>query len=229
MSTTRRRPLSRERVVQAAVTIADRDGLEALSMRKVAASLRCEVMSLYNHVANKDDLLDEMIDHVFRQMSLADDGPWQRVLRTMAVDARQAFARHPWAADLVTTRYPGPARRRHMEDMLRILAGAGLPEDVADLGFHALMVHIQGFSQQAAGFAILSTLRADEGARYVASLAAEEHPYLAAHIRYHHERGHRHSDFEFVLDLIIDGLERAPDPGSRGQPARRRTSSASHT
>jgi AcrR family transcriptional regulator len=215
MSTTRRRPLSRERVVQAAVTMADREGLDALSMRKVAASLRCEVMSLYNHVANKDDLLDEMIDHVYGQMSLAGDGPWHRVLRDMAVDARQAFARHPWAADLVTTRYPGPARRRHMEDMLRVLADAGLPEDVADLGFHALVVHIQGFSQQAAGYATLSTDRAEEGARYVAELSDEEHPYLAAHIRYHQERGHRHDDFEFVLDLILDGLVRAAETAGR--------------
>lgn len=209
MATSRRRPLTRERIVAAAVALADREGLDALSMRKVAAGLRCEVMSLYNHVASKDDLLAEMIDHVYRQMPAPGDGAWGAVLRDLAIGARQAFAAHPWAADLVTTRYPGPARRRHMDDMLRVLAGAGLPEDVADLGFHALTVHIQGFSQQAAGYVTLSTERADEGARYVASLADGEHPHLAAHVRYHQERGHRHDDFEFVLDLILDGLARA--------------------
>jgi AcrR family transcriptional regulator len=205
---TRRRPLSRERVVQAAVTLADRDGLDALSMRKVAAHLRCEVMSLYNHVSSKDDLLDEMLDHVYSQMPGPTESSWPAALREMALGARQQYAAHPWSAELVTTRYPGPARRSHMDDMLRVLAGAGLPEDIADLGFHALTVHIQGFSHQAAGYATLSTERADEGARYVAALSAEEHPYLVEHIRYHQERGHRHDDFEFVLDLILDGLRR---------------------
>lgn len=211
MSTTRRRPLTRERIVLAAVALADRDGLEALSMRKVASHLRCEVMSLYNHVASKDDLLDEMLNQVYAQMPGPTDGLWNEVLRAMAIGARQQFATYSWAADLVTTRYPGPARRRHMDDMLRVLAGAGLPEDIADLGFHALTVHIQGFSHQAAGYATLSTERADEGARYVAGLSAADHPYLAAHISYHQERGHRHDDFEFVLDLILDGLVRAAD------------------
>jgi AcrR family transcriptional regulator len=217
--------LTRERIVSAAVALADRDGLDALSMRKVAAAMRCEVMSLYNHVANKDDLLDEMIDHVYLQMPRAGQGAWRDVLREMVVGAREAFSHHPWAADLVVTRYPGPARRRHMDDMLRVLAGARLPDDIADLGFHALTVHVQGFSHQAAGFTTLSTERADEGARYVASLSPDEHPYLAAHIRYHQERGHQHSDFEFVLDLILDGLERAARDDD--QAARRRASSAS--
>jgi AcrR family transcriptional regulator len=209
MSTKRRRPLTRDRIVTAAVTLADREGLATLNIRKVASSLQCEVMSLYNHVASKHDLLDEMIDFVFAQMPMAGDGPWDTALRDMAIGARQSFADHPWAADLVTTRYPGPARRDRMDAMLRVLADAGLPDDVADLGFHALTVHIQGFSQQSAGYTTLSTERADEGARYVASLSAEEHPYLMAHIRYHQERGHRHDDFEFVLDLILDGLARA--------------------
>jgi AcrR family transcriptional regulator len=217
MSTTRRKPLSRERIVQAGVTLADRDGLEALSMRKVAAHLRCEVMSLYNHVASKDDLLDEMLDHVYAQMPAPGGGTWDRVLRGMAIGARQQFATHPWAADLVTTRYPGPARRRHMDDMLRVLAGAALPEDIADLGFHALTVHIQGFSQQAAGYGTLSAERAEQGDRFVQSLSPDEHPYLAEHIRYHQERGHQHDDFAFVLDLILDGLVRAATP----RPARR--------
>jgi AcrR family transcriptional regulator len=209
MSTRQRRPLSRDRVVQAGVALADSDGLAALSMRKVAARLRCEVMSLYNHVTSKDDLLDEMLDHVYAQMPGPSGEPWNDALRDMALGARAQYAAHPWAADLVVTRYPGPARRRHMDDMLRVLAGAGLPEDIADLGFHALTVHVQGFSHQAAGFRALSTERADQAVAYVQSLSADEHPYLAAHIRYHQERGHQHDDFEFVLDLILDGLVRA--------------------
>ena len=202
------------------MVLADREGLESLSMRKVAAALGYEVMSLYNHVANKDDLLDEMLDRVYAEV---DDPPanlaWRDALRHVATSARDELVRHPWAGELLTARLPGPSRRRHMEGMLRVLASAGLPDDLADLGFHALIVHIQGFTQQQIGFALLAETKADEATRFYEGLSADETPFFVAHLGYHVDRGHRHDDFEFVLDLILGGLERAVPPRRPRRPA----------
>ena len=210
MSTRPRRPLTRERIVAAGTAIADRDGLSGVSMRKVATKLGCEVMSLYNHVSNKGDLLAEMLDRVYAEIPPMDDAlGWRRALRTTALAARDALVRHPWSAALLTGTFPGPARRQHMEDMLRALSIAGLPDDVADLGFHAVMVHVQGFSQQQIGFGERPAALAQEAERFLANAAADDNPLFVAHLGYHAERGHRHDDFTFVLDLILDGLERA--------------------
>jgi AcrR family transcriptional regulator len=221
MSTKRRRPLTRDRIVEVAVTLADREGLAGLSMRQVASALRCEVMSLYNHVSNKDDLLDGMLDRVFAEIPPPPDGEgWRPAVRRLSVDARDALVRHPWATELVAFRLPGPARRRHMEHLLRLLAGAGLPEDVADLGFHALTVHVQGFTHQQVGFEQSSRADPSRTDRYVAELDVDEYPFFAAHLRFHEERGHRSDDFGFVLDLILDGLERAAAPPPRRRSGR---------
>lgn len=192
------------------MAIADGEGLDGLSMRKVAAALGCEVMSLYNHVGGKDDLLDEMVDRVYGEIpEPSSTAAWRPALRDVAMHTREALVRHHWAGELITGRFPGPLRRRHMDAMLRVLAGAGLPEDVADLGFHALLVHVQGFTQQQAGFRSGAALMAEHATQFLAGPDADATPHLVAHFRYHDERGHRHDDFEFVLDLILDGLERS--------------------
>ena len=179
-------------------------------MRKVAAKLSCEVMSLYNHVSNKDDLLAEMLERVYAEIPPLDDVlGWRHGLRANALATRDALVGHPWSASLITRTFPGPARRQHMEGMLGALAVAGLPDDVADLGFHAVTVHVQGFSQQQIGFGERPSTLAGEAERFLASDASAEHPFFVAHLDYHSERGHRHDDFTFVLDLILDGLERA--------------------
>lgn len=230
MSTKRRRPLTRERIVDAAVSLADRDGLAGLSMRQVAGALRCEVMSLYNHVANKDDLLEGMLDRVYAEIEDPQDGePWRPAVRRLTVAAHEALERHPWATELVAKQLPGPARRRHMEHLLRLLAGAGLPDDVADLGFHALIVHVQGFTHQQVGFGFMARADPSRTDRFIAEVDAEVFPFFAAHLRYHEERGHRADDFGFVLDLILDGLERAAVPPSspRPRPRSRQASSRS--
>lgn len=179
-------------------------------MRKVAAKLGCEVMSLYNHVSNKDDLLADMLDRVYAEIPPMDDSlGWRLALRADALAVRDALVRHSWSAALLTGTFPGPARRLHMEDMLRALSIAGLPDDVADLGFHAVMVHVQGFSQQQIGFGERPATLAQQADQFLASAAADDNPLFVAHLAYHTDRGHRHDDFTFVLDLILDGLERA--------------------
>jgi AcrR family transcriptional regulator len=192
------------------VSIADEHGVSALSMRKLAKQLGYEVMSLYNHVENKDDLLDGMVDLVAAEIEEppADLG-WQPAARSIAVSAHDALVRHRWAAALWSSRWPGPARWRHMEVVLDLLAGAGFPDDVADLAFHAITMHIQGFTQQQINYAQQAIDEAEMFDRFHREVSEDEFPEVHAHVRYHLERDAPHDEFAFVLDLILDGLERA--------------------
>src|SRR6202035_2494842 len=115
-----RTPLSRERVLLAAVAFADEHGIASLSMRKLGDVLGVEAMSLYNHVANKDELLDGMVDLVFGEIDLpADGGGWKAAMRERAQSARRALRRHPWAIALMSTRTsPGPATLRHHDAVI---------------------------------------------------------------------------------------------------------------
>ncbi len=205
-----RLPLSRERIVTAAVEMADHGGVAALSMRRLAAQLGYEVMSLYNHVANKDDLLDHMVDLVAAEIGEPSAATgWKDAARQISVSAHEALRRHPWAAPLWSTRWPGPNRWRHMESLLRVLAHAGLPEDLTDLGFHALTLHIQGFTQQQISYNQSTQSQEQRQERFAATADADAWPYLVAHMRYHRNDTQARDEFGFVLDLILDGLERA--------------------
>ncbi|HEY0714541.1 MAG TPA: TetR family transcriptional regulator, partial [Polyangia bacterium] len=118
-----RAPLSRERLLEAAMSLADSRGLEAVSMREVAKRLGVEAMSLYKHVANKDDILDGLVDRVIAEMEMPAQGAdWRAGLRARALSARQVLLRHPWAGMLIESRSsPGPARLRHHNGVIRLL------------------------------------------------------------------------------------------------------------
>ncbi len=203
-----RPPLTRDRILTMAVAIADEHGVGGLSMRKLARQLGYEVMSLYNHVENKDDLLDGMVDLVAAEI---DEPPmgigWQPAVRSIAMSAHDALVRHRWAAALWSERWPGPARWRHMELLLELLANADFPHDVADLAFHAVTMHVQGFTQQQINSARQATAAMFE--RFHRDVSENDFPEVHAHVRYHLERDAPHDEFGFVLDLILDGLERA--------------------
>src|ERR1700731_1417540 len=123
----RRASLTRERILRAAISLADRDGIESLSMRKLGYELGVEAMSLYNHVRNKVDMLDGMVDVVFSEIDLPADGvDWRTAMRKRAISARQALLRHPWAIGLMESRAtPGPATLRHHDSVLGSLRMAG--------------------------------------------------------------------------------------------------------
>ena len=122
-----RAPLTKERVLRAAIELADAGGVEALSMRRLAKELGVEAMSLYNHVANKDAILDGIIDAVVSEIELPPAGDdWKAAIRQSAISARNVFVRHRWANNLQMSRQSaGPARLRHMDWMLRTLREAG--------------------------------------------------------------------------------------------------------
>ena len=212
-----RTPLSRERVLRSAVAFADAHGVEALSMRELARELGFGVMSLYNHVSNKDEMLDGMIDLVAGEIGPAPSvrGDWKADMREIAVSAHQALLRHSWASGMWSSRGPGPAKLRHMESILKILREAGFSAETACRGFHAISTHILGFTLQKLDFPIDDADLTDVAKRFLAEMPTDEYPYFAEHVMQHIDGPNQPDSFAFVLDLILDGLERGADPGGR--------------
>ena len=187
---------------------ADRHGIDALSMRKLAKQLGYEVMSLYNHVANKEEVLDGIVDLAASEIELPGQGDWQVELRRTVHSARQVLQRHPWLAGLWWVRRAGPARTAYMEALLRTFREAAFPAEIAFHGYHAVLMHILGFTVQELDLRRDQrplAARADEFLRAVGS----DHPYLLEHVRQHIDGVAGPDGFDYVLDLILDGLERA--------------------
>jgi AcrR family transcriptional regulator len=209
-----RSPLTKDRVLKAALRLADKDGIESLSMRKLGQELGVEAMSLYNHVANKDEVLDGIVEAVVREVELPPDGTdWKEALRQHAISTHESLMRHSWAASLWWRRAEGPDRIGMAEFMLRNLRQAGFSEDLTYHGYHVLVGHILGFTLQAQSFPIETKEELQEmAAKFLEDFAVDDYPYLAEHIRQHVEPGvSDERAFEFGLDLILDGLERMRD------------------
>ena len=207
-------PLSRERVLRAAVAFADESGRESLSMRKLGEALGVEAMSLYNHVANKDELLDGMVDLVFSEIDLPPGGAdWKTAMRQRAVSARQALSRHPWAIALMESRTsPGPATLRHHDAVIGSLREGGFSIEMAAHAFSVLDSYIYGFALQEASLPFDTAEETAEVAEMILKqMPPDEYPHLTELALEHVLRpGYDYGDeFEFGLDLILDGLERA--------------------
>jgi AcrR family transcriptional regulator len=210
-----RTPLSRERVLAAAVELADADGIDAITMRKVGEALGVEAMSLYNHVANKSDLLDGMVDVVFSEIELpsGDDVGWREAMRVRCASARQVLARHPWAVGLMDSRTsPGAATLGHHDAVLGVLIGAGLSLPLAGHAFAVLDSYTYGFALQEAVIPVEGPEQtADLAAEILGAQAADAYPNMVAFTTgYVLQGGYDFADeFDWGLDLVLDGLERA--------------------
>ncbi|WP_053615377.1 TetR/AcrR family transcriptional regulator [Nocardiopsis sp. NRRL B-16309] len=206
----RRAPLTRDRVLDTGVALADAEGIGALSMRRLGRELGVEAMSLYNHVDGKADLLDGMLDRVVGEIELPEgDEDWREQARRRAVSAHDALMRHPWAASLWTSSLnPGPRRMRYMDSALRSLRAADFTPGLLDRAFHTIEDHLVGHALQALGFPLDPDQMAEVGESVLRSFPVDTYPDLAAHIRYHLEPHEEGGGFEFGLDLILDGLER---------------------
>ena len=217
----KRKPLSRERVLEAALAIADEEGIEALSMRRLGQALGVEAMSLYNHVANKGALVTAMVDRVVGDFELPDDdAPWDVAIRRCAVSAHGLLLAHPWACTLALqpgdVEAVGGPRIRYMEWLLRRLREAGFPAELAFSAYHTIDSHIFGFTLWQLGHAAAAR-RIAEGDRDVEQWARgliaqmrPSHPFLAEHADQHlaSPPGEGQREYEFALDLILDGLKR---------------------
>jgi AcrR family transcriptional regulator len=209
-----RAPLSRERVLRAAVALADDSGLRSLTMRKLGEVVGVEAMSLYNHVANKEDLLDGMVDLVFSEIHLPSAGvDWKTAMRRRAVSAREALARHPWAIGLMESRTaPGPATLRHHDAVIGSLRQGGFSIERAAHAFSALDSYIYGFAVQETSLPFDTAEETAEVAQMIlAQLPTDAYPHLTELTLERVLRpGYDYADeFGFGLDLILDGLERA--------------------
>ncbi len=207
-------PLSRERVLSAAITLADDAGIESLSMRKLAEGLGVEAMSLYNHVANKNDLLDGIVEAVAGEIvAPSGDADWKTAIRETAISAHETLLRHPWASGLWMKTSPGPARMRYGESLLGALRAAGFSKDLTYHAFHILESHVGGYTAQVLNFRGVDARQfEDVAARFVRGDYAAAFPHFTEHALQHMEpRDDGVSAFELGLDLILDGLERLRD------------------
>ena len=222
-----RRPLSRERVLRAAVELADERGLEALTMRNLGQALGVEAMSLYNHVSNKEAILDGVVEVVVGEVleavegtdTIADPGDWKAVTRRRILAAREVFLRHRWAPKVVESRTDvPPVVMRYMDGLLGLMLQAGFSADLAHHAMHALGSRAIGFQQE------LFEGEGDVPAETVAMMAqqmAAEYPNLGEMLKVvTHDADTTlgwcddQFEFEFGLDLLLDGLEQRRDSES---------------
>lgn len=201
--------LNRDRIVEAAVRVADRAGSAGVSMRSVGRELGVEAMSLYHHIAGKDALLDALADRIFTGIALPDlDRAWRPAMADRAASARDVLSRHPWALGLVESRRnPGPALLRHHDAVLGCLRRNGFPLALAAHAFSALDAYVYGF--------VLTELHlpfepGEDAEDFVDTLGlpADTYPYLTemitAQVR---GGGYAYADeFGYGLELVLDGI-----------------------
>lgn len=202
--------LTRERIVDAAVAVADRGGLGAVSMRSVGREVGAEAMSLYHHLSGKEELLDSLADWAFAHIRLpGPDQPWRTAMSARAASARAVLVAHPWALGLLESRrHPGPALLRHHDAVLGCLRRAGFPVVLASHAFSVVDAYVYGF--------VLTELNlpmeGGEGAQELAvglGLSADDYPHLVEMMTEQVMTGDYSyaAEFDYGLDLVLDGLE----------------------
>jgi AcrR family transcriptional regulator len=210
--------LSRERVLHAAVELTDEGGIESLTMRTLGQKLGVEAMSLYNHVANKEDILDGMVDLVMSEVNDAASevdvpaGEWKTALRRRVLAARQVFLRHPWAPGVLESRTnTSTPMLRYNDSVIGLFLNAGFSADLTHHAMHALGSRVLGFTQELGNDSDVDLEQMKASFRQMAG----EYPNIAAMLE---EVTHDADttlgwcddqfEFEFALDLLLDGLER---------------------
>ncbi len=208
-------PLTKEKVIQAALDLADEAGATSLTMRKLAEKLGVEAMSLYYHVANKNEILDAILDAIFNEIEVpsTDDDDWKSAMRKRAMSAREVVLRHKWAVSLMESRpNPGPATMQHHNAVLGALRNNGFSLPMAAHAFSVIDSYVYGFVMQEEAL----PFETEEEIKVVADgimaqFPIEQFPHLGEMIVDHAlKAGYSYKkEFEFGLDLILDGLERA--------------------
>jgi AcrR family transcriptional regulator len=211
-----RAPLSRERVLRAAIALADESGLESLSMRKLAHALGVEAMSLYRHVASRDDILDGLVDLVIGEIEIPAKGAnWKTAMRQRARSARDVLSRHLWAVALFESqRRMSPETLRYADAIIGSLRDAGFSTANAYRAFFTLDSFIYGFIVQVSSWGVKAEEVPEETARLRPQVSPTEFPNIIAvmeHVMSSKPSPGMTAEFEFGLDLLLDGLERLRD------------------
>lgn len=213
---TRRRPLSRDRVLRAAVRLADEGGLDAVSMRRLGQALRVEAMSLYRHVAGKDDILDGMADLVTGDFDVPSaDVDWRSAIRRSATSAHEVLLRHPWAGALIESRVSvGPARLRYLDAVIGVLSAAGFPMPMVLRAIMTLDSYTYGFTLQELAWPFDAETAPASAEAFAEALPVGGYPSMRAMAEMVTTAPWEAVvDFAFGLDLILDGLERLREAG----------------
>jgi AcrR family transcriptional regulator len=210
----RRTPLSRERVLRSAIELADRGGIEALSMRNLANELGVGPMALYYYFASKDDLVDGLVDLVFSEVELPARGvDWTTAMHQRAISVRAALSRHSWAIGLMESRpNPGPATLRHHDAVIGTLRQAAFSIEMTAHAYSLMDSYIYGFALQQKNLPFdASDVPPAVAQDFLDQFPTDAYPYLAElTIEHVMKPGYDYGEeFEFGLDLILDGLERA--------------------
>lgn len=209
-TTQKRAPLTRDRVLRAALELADEGGTAALTMQRIGRRLGVEAMSLYRHVRNKDDILDGIVDLVFAEVELpADRSSWRMVLRARSISMRAALRRHPWAISLMESRMtPGSANLRSHEDTLTVLLDSGCSATTATHAYNLVDSYVLGFALQEVNLPFSSAEELSAvGEELLAQVPADSYPSLARVGSELLASGFDYADeFEFGLDLILDAI-----------------------
>jgi AcrR family transcriptional regulator len=213
---TRRPPLSRERLLEAAITVADTGGIAALTIRSVAAELGVKPMSLYHHVANKEAIIDGVIDIVFAEIELpSPDADWRTALSRRAHSARAVLRRHPWATPFMESRtHPGQATLRHHDAVLATLRRAGFSVELAGHAYSLMDSYIYGFALEEAALPFAPQNAGEAVVEFLDQFTPADYPYLVEFAEQRVMRpGYDYGDeFDFGLNLILDGLEHRLNP-----------------
>ena len=219
-----REPLTKERILRAAVVLADEGGVESLSMRRLAQDLGVVPMALYKHVASKDEMLDGIVDVVVGEIDPPlEDADWKTAMRERILSARRALLRHPWASRVIETRTdPTPMVIGYMDSMIGILRGGGFSIDLTHHAMHAMGSRALGFSQELFD-------DSPEDPPQIQAIAmqqmAEQFPNISEMVEaISHDEGSvvglgcdDQFEFEFALDLMLDGLERLRERDEAGK------------
>ncbi|MBL1098326.1 TetR/AcrR family transcriptional regulator [Streptomyces coffeae] len=202
--------LTRDRVLTAAIRLADQSGLAALSMRKLAAELDVEAMSLYNHVKNKEDLLDGVADLVMGEMDRpVAGGQWRAEMHRRAASVYEVLRRHWWAVDLIASRQtPGPAHLAHYDATIGCLHAAGFPYLLAGHACSAMDSHVFGFTIRRRDLPFDPDKLAEWAEHNLPQISVERYPHVHDIAEKIVSDEYRDAGFEFGLELILDGLEK---------------------
>jgi AcrR family transcriptional regulator len=217
-----REPVTRERALTAAVAIADAEGIAALTMRRLAQQLGVEAMSLYHHVANKDDVLDGITDLVVGEIQVPPSGTdWRTAMRDRAISAHEVLLAHPWAAMMLMSRFNiGPGMTRYLDATIGRLREGGFTIHGALDAWHTLDSHIYGFTLQELQLPFDAADNAQVSADALELFDPAQFPYVVEVVTEISRTG-RVEHFEFGLDLILDGLEQTLARKGRTGPPRR--------
>jgi len=218
-----RLPLTRERVLRTAVRLADESGIEALSMRKLAQALDVVPMALYRHVANKDELLDALVDVVISEIDPPLDGAdWKTVIRARILSARRALLRHPWASQVMESRkIPTPVVLEYMDSMIGLFRTGGFSLDLTHHAMHTMGSRMFGFTQEIFNDTTESDPELDAE---MFGAMADTYPYIfEIFTAISHDDASTvgpgcddQFEFEFALDLMLEGLEKLKQRSTRG-------------